>query len=563
MSNLSRRRSLWRSLPLIADWAAWQNEVNKPRYRLVQAMQQAAELPLYPIDFAHVLSLPYGTLDEKGVPYNAAKGESPACYQPTTIAHYALAHWNAYRETADERHRQAFLTQARWLVEHDVRLDSEASAWPIPFPSSSYSAPGPWLSAMTQGMVISVLVRAYRLTSDEAFLTTARRGVCPFERDILDGGVSAFLEKGDVFFEEVAVYPAAHILNGYLYALFGLYDYVALTNDADINELIQRSLATLHRWMDGYDTGYWSRYDLFNKHQAPLFYHDLHVHLLRALAQFSGCAHCAELAARWEHYEQRAWCRFRHLVASRLWRYRLKVQRAIFGKPTLKAGEPLLICVPMPSFPLPGGIGGILAGIEETMAGEWHIERFTFGSARSTPAHFLSVWLAVFSGWRVLLSALIRRRSHYPVILARDGVFTGACAALAAKLAGRQLVCVEQGTVTWLTSGTYRVERLQSLQGKPWPVRAFSRLLSVGYGQSLWLLARLTARCVDCFLVADEDIAETYHRQFGVDPGRIKLLPSDADALRRSLRQATFWWTPPAHALYTSALEPVTAGDRE
>jgi hypothetical protein len=327
MSNPSRRRSLWRSLPLIADWVAWRNEVNLPHYRLAKPTQQAAELPLYPIDMFAALALPHGTLDEKGVPYNAQKGEHPACYQPTTIAHYALAHWNAYVETAGEQHRQAFLTQANWLVEHAVQRDSAVSVWPIPFPSSSYHAPGPWLSAMTQGNVISVLVRAYRLTGNEQFLRVAQRGVRPFEHDILDGGVSVFLGEDGVFFEEVAVYPAAHILNGYLYALFGLYDYVALTNDSQINELIQRSLATLHSWIDDYDTGYWSRYDLFNKHQAALSYHALHILQLRVLAQLSGCAHCAALAARWEQYQRSSWSRFRHFGASRLWRYRRRLQR--------------------------------------------------------------------------------------------------------------------------------------------------------------------------------------------------------------------------------------------
>jgi hypothetical protein len=148
--------------------------------------------------------------------------------------------------------------------------------------------------------VISVLTRAYRLTSEPAFLDTARRALRPFELDIRDGGVCS--SPGGVFFEEVAVYPAAHILNGYILALFGLYDYVALTSSPVVAALIEGSLRTLHELIDDYDAGYWSYYDLRFKHLAPPFYHALHVTLLEALARLSGCEHCQLLAFKWDGY---------------------------------------------------------------------------------------------------------------------------------------------------------------------------------------------------------------------------------------------------------------------
>src|SRR5438552_157577 len=81
----------------------------------------------------------------------------------------------------------------------------------------------PWLSALTQGNCVSVLVRAYQLTDEEIFLKVARRAIRSFELDIQNGGVSVFVGDDGIFFEEVAVSPAAHILNGYILALFGLY----------------------------------------------------------------------------------------------------------------------------------------------------------------------------------------------------------------------------------------------------------------------------------------------------------------------------------------------------
>lgn len=552
MRNPSERRSFWRSLPLIgvlvAEWRAWRDEINTSYCHLGPMTKQGDELPPYPLNMYYLLALPHGVLDENGVPYNSPIGEYPATYQSTTIAQYGLAQWNSYLETASEQHQQAFLTQANWLVEHEVQLDGDTSGWPIPYPSSNYHAPGPWLSALTQGNVVSVLLRAYRLTGDERFLKVARRGVRTFERDILDGGVSTFLGKDGVFFEEVAVYPAAHILNGYVLALFGLYDYVALTDDSQINELIQRSLATLHSWIDEYDTGYWSRYDLHYRHHASLFYHDLHICLLQALARLSGCAHCEALAARWKKYQQRTWCRFRHYVASRLWRYRRRLQRALFKRSELSAAGPIAVCVPLPAFSFADDMSCFLVGVEETMAGDWQMEYVphrkspggkgisprSLGSAIFTPWQFPSVWLSVFSGWRVLLSLFARRRGYYRLVLSQDGVFTGAFAALAAKLAGIRVVCMEYGTVLFTTSEAYHADRLYALQSRPWLVRLILRLLFLCYWPSLRFLARIAARYTDALLVASDEVAETYRRELGVAPSKIIPFPFIPEVQRYS-----------------------------
>ncbi len=323
---MSGRQSLWRTFPvigfLVSEWQAWREEPSLPHFRLAPGPQDGSKLSPYPIDMWPLLALPYGTLDEAGVFYAEAYGQFPAAYHPTNVAQYALAQWNAYLTTGDERHRQAFMIQAQWLVEHETPLADDMGGWPIPFANPDYYAPEPWLSAMTQGEGISVLVRAYRLTGEEIFLHAARRAVRTFELDIRDGGVSAPIGEGGVFFEEVSVYPAAHILNGYLFALYGLYDYVALTGDARIAALIRRSFATLHTLIQEFDAGYWSRYNLLHKHLAPRFYHALHITQFEALARYSSCEHCAALAGRWRGYQQSLRCRVRYFIVSRLARYR-------------------------------------------------------------------------------------------------------------------------------------------------------------------------------------------------------------------------------------------------
>jgi heparosan-N-sulfate-glucuronate 5-epimerase len=322
MSSQTKSHSLFQTLPparsIVSVWQGWCEEQKKPRYRRTTVLENSIHLPAYPLDMWPLLTLPLGTLDEVGVPYNAPTEKYPATYHPTTIAQYALAHWNSYLATEDEKHRKAFMIQAYWLIQHEERFEDGRSGWLIPFPVPEYYVSKPWLSAMTQGECISVLVRAYRLSGEDAFLQGAQRAIRTFELDIRDGGVCSHTGDEGMFFEEVAAYPSAHILNGYLFALFGLYDYIALTDDPKVVELITSSLITLHKLINTYDVGYWSCYDLLHKRMATQFYHSLHVLQLEALAHLSGCEHCAVVAARWASYQQSSICQLRYFITSRI-----------------------------------------------------------------------------------------------------------------------------------------------------------------------------------------------------------------------------------------------------
>lgn len=308
MGDLSPRQSLWRKLPILGifvwEWQVWRKYQTQPCYRLTSLTAHPSGVSPYPIDMWPLLTSPGGPLDELGVLYTLATPICPASYHPTNIAQYALMNWNEYLATNDEKYLKPFIDQVNWLVRNEKPVANGAGGWPIPFAYPDFFAFDTWLSALTQGVSISALIRAYQLTGDNNYFEAACRAVHTFELDIREGGVSTVVGEEGVFFEEVAVYPAAHILNGYILSLFGLYDYITLTQDTHITELVQHSLATLHTLLDEYDLKYGSRYDLLLKSPTNRFYHSLHVTLLYALANYSGCEHCALLAKRWEGYQR-------------------------------------------------------------------------------------------------------------------------------------------------------------------------------------------------------------------------------------------------------------------
>jgi heparosan-N-sulfate-glucuronate 5-epimerase len=180
----------------------------------------------------------------------------------------------------------------------------------------------PWFSAMAQGEGASLLVRVYVETGAERYAQAARRALLPLEVDATDGGVRALL-GGSSFPEEYPTTPPSFVLNGAMFAMWGLYD-VGLglaeprTLDA-FHEAVDTLAENLHRW----DLGYWSRYDLFPHpvaNVASSFYHDLHIKQLRMTHLIAPRPELAETAERWVDYAASRQNRYRAFAGKSLFR---------------------------------------------------------------------------------------------------------------------------------------------------------------------------------------------------------------------------------------------------
>lgn len=219
-------------------------------------------------------------------------------------------------------------------------------------------------------------------------------------------------------------------------------------------------------------------------------------------------------------------------------------------------GEPsrVPVCVAVNAFPVLGGIRTVLADIEQVTADKWRIEYLTrnvgpeaenytihqFGTARpsiwQSAWQFPFVWFYVLVGcWKLI--TLLRQGAGYRVILPQDGVFTSACVAPIAKLAGVRVVCIDHGALTLMKNPHYRKERLLTLAGKKWPVRLLGSLLFLGYWPSLYLLAWIAARFVDHYLIPGVagDGVEEVCRGLGIPPHRLTRFGSMVDLNRHPI----------------------------
>jgi glycosyltransferase involved in cell wall biosynthesis len=508
----------------------------------------------YPVDLSPFLLIPSHGYDTQLHVHGGT-----IIHDPTILVQYALAHWNQYLISSNEHHRDTFLLQAHRLAVHAVRIGDDAVGWPVSLVQSKMSAQRLALSATVQGCALSVLLRAYQLTRDDMFIEVAQRALRTFERDILDGGISTPLGEDGVFFEEVAVYPATHALSGFIFAIIGLYEYQACTYAHSMSILLQRSLATLHRYIDEFDHGYWTHTDLLHRSLASPSHLALQVRLLEALAACSGCNHCSALASQWRNYLHRRTTHLRSFLVrhcTSLGRRLLdRVRPALF--PAQSVSPLLRVCIALPTFPITGGILTFLEGIAQVTADIWqleyvtqcvgpqHPERFVihpFGTAKMTPWLFPGLWLYFIAGFRKLM-VLLHRGAAYHIILPQDAIFTGAFTALAAKLAGIHVVCIDHGDLTLLHSYPYRIERLNDLANKHWPplFRLLMQQLLVCYWPSRFIQAWIAARFIDHFLIpgfADDGIEEVC-TQLGIPRSRITRFASMLDIARHGLPDAS------------------------
>lgn len=510
------------------------------------------QLPAYPINMSLFLEMADFTPDAAG----EFSFVQPAGYNPTAIGEYALTQWNCYLINDDEKYKRGFLAQAYWLVEHETRIGEHAGGWPESLERPDYYAVGPILSALTQGCSLSVLLRAYQLTGEEKFLKAIKRVLCTFELDILDGGISTPVGKAGFFFEEIAVYPAAHMLCGFVIALLGLYEYVACFPDQRVKGLIRHSHDTMHILLQEFDTGFWTYFDLLYRQLSSPAQLALQAISLKALVTYTSCDRCARLALRWDGYKRSVVSRLRYKVSHRLATLRhaawSRLQSALFPRP--RGAGVLRVCIPVNAFPVTGGIRTVLAAIAQVTSDTWQIEYLTrtvgqhpegyvihrFGASKLVPWQFPMVWLYVLAGGRKLLS-LMRKGACYDVILPQDGVGTAVLAALAGKIAGARVVCIDHSNMTLLYSNSYRIERIQGLAKKRWWYRWLMRSLLVGYWPSAILLARIAARLVDHFVIPGiaGDGVEEICNQLGVPPSRITRFANMVNIERHVILDAT------------------------
>ena len=247
-----------------------------------------------------------GAYDASGIPLLDYHGQIGLRHNPIAIAQYGLGNYNLWRRTDDPARRQNFFLAADWLCTHLEQNPQGLAVWNHHFDwEYRDTLKAPWYSALAQGQGISVLVRAHKESRDARYLAAAQGALASFYKPTKEGGVAFTDERGDLWFEEYIVSPPTHILNGFIWALWGIHDYFLATQDNSAQQLFSRAVQTLLHNIDRYDLGFWSLYEQSGTRLpmvASPFYHQLHIVQLRVMHRLTGEDAFAQVADRWEAY---------------------------------------------------------------------------------------------------------------------------------------------------------------------------------------------------------------------------------------------------------------------
>lgn len=252
-----------------------------------------------------------GERDAQGIPISQTS-EGKSLYFPTTIIQYGLGHYDLWLETHAEKHHEEFLKVAEWLLIHQ----DEIGGWDV-FSQLRSEATNKY-SAMVQGQAISLLLRAFLDAKEEKYLEAAKKAISLMLTPISEGGtIICEGTSNELFLEEVPTKERSLVLNGWVFAIFGLWDCTLVINDPGAKQALTATLNTFEKHIDRYDRGYWSNYDWRGAIASP-FYHRLNIALLQALYELTERSIFGEVAERWARYERSFYNRAK-AVSRKIW----------------------------------------------------------------------------------------------------------------------------------------------------------------------------------------------------------------------------------------------------
>lgn len=335
--------TFWHDKPAINECAFAKGRAGEPA-RLGPYYMLFHEKAIYP-----------GPYDNAGIPLLDYRGAIGLQYNPIAIAQWGLANYNRFWETRDQSCREKSLKAGGWLVTNLERNARGLWVWNHHFDwEYRNTLKAPWYSGLAQGQGVSLLLRAHAESCDEKYREAADRAFVALTKTVAEGGVLCEVDvpgqnpaAKDLWIEEYLVDPPTHILNGFIWALWGIFDYSIASGTTDIPapegcgadtpvrapsasingstacQIFDRGVQTLIHNLGAYDTGYWSLYEQSGtslKMLASPFYHRLHIVQLQVMAKVTGNSTFSAFAERWQGYESNRANRTRALLEKSLFK---------------------------------------------------------------------------------------------------------------------------------------------------------------------------------------------------------------------------------------------------
>ncbi|MEE4310901.1 MAG: D-glucuronyl C5-epimerase family protein [candidate division KSB1 bacterium] len=249
--------------------------------------------------------------DEKGIPIIPTYidiEERELIYYPISIGQYGLAIWHSFLRNSNDENRRRFLKIADWFLSNCIEDPELGAYWLTHVDKPAYQISKPWKSAFSQARAINILLRAYQLTGNKDYEKCATLALQPFTYSVEEGGVAQIMPDG-AFYEEYPSHVPVLVLNGMIFALCGIQDFLRLHPEHNLAaRIMDDGVKALINLLPSYDMGFWSKYALCEADFHPkvdpatIGYHHLHIIQLELMHRLTKNDIFPEYARKWRAY---------------------------------------------------------------------------------------------------------------------------------------------------------------------------------------------------------------------------------------------------------------------
>jgi hypothetical protein len=205
------------------------------------------------------------------------------------IFQYGLALYDLYISTSLDKYLITMYKCLEWAISNQ-NTDGSWNTFSHVYPNNPYSS-------MAQGEGVSLLLRGYKVTKNKLYLELATKAINFMIKSVKNGGTTEYMDI-DIYLKEFTHRPT--VLNGWIFSIFGLFDYYKVTKDQEIYNIMIKSVNTLKNRLCNFDKEGWSFYNIDGSILSSPFYHNLHISLLYVLSDIFEIDEFKNMAMRWK-----------------------------------------------------------------------------------------------------------------------------------------------------------------------------------------------------------------------------------------------------------------------
>jgi hypothetical protein len=262
---------------LIGKTDYWHTTMNSRNYSL------HGEIDKYYVDISEKGKYPFKT--QNNIPI--VKINEQDLILPVTVLNYGLGLIDLFSDNNTDLSYK-IKSVSNWLIENQT----QNGFWSTPIKDATYNLSENWLSGMVQGLAISFFIRGtyHKILSYDEIKNSLDLAL----KTMLSDKIVNHSVNGEIIEEYGGT--KTNVLNGFIFAIYGLADYGKFTGDFSFFHRFEKSLYNI---LPVYDYYSWSYYDS-KKLIASRFYHELHIEMLRSMYFFTRKEKYNEYYRKWE-----------------------------------------------------------------------------------------------------------------------------------------------------------------------------------------------------------------------------------------------------------------------